>query len=100
MKNMKLNDFLNLMYERQEIEFSYNGHIYNFELSNESLDEKKPLMVNLYEIFEDDVGRCVDKFVYNESTYVNDINALIEKPLFDGKSLLEIDCDITVLYNS
>lgn len=100
MKNMNLNDFLNLMYERQEIEFSYNGHIYNFELSNENLDIKKPLMVNLYEIFEGDDGVCVDKFVYNEITYINDINALIEKPLFDGKSLIEIDCDITVLYNS
>lgn len=46
MKNMKFNEFLDLMYERQEIEFFYNGHVYNFELSSENLDPKKPLTVN------------------------------------------------------
>lgn len=48
MKNMKFSEFLNLMYEKQEIEFSFSGHHYNFELSSENLDKNKPLMVNLY----------------------------------------------------
>ena len=34
MKNMLFTEFLNLMYEKQEIEFSYNGRTYNFELSS------------------------------------------------------------------
>lgn len=42
MKNMKFSEFLNLMYEKQEIEFSYSGHHYNFELSSENLDKNKP----------------------------------------------------------
>ncbi len=100
MKNMELNDFLNLMYEKQEIEFSYNGHVYNFELSSEDLDQTKPLTVNLYEIFKNGNGICIHKFSYNEDTYIRDINAFIEMPLFAGKSLLEIDREITVLYNS
>ena len=100
MKNMKFNEFLNLMYEKQEIEFSYNGHVYNFELSSENLDENKPLMVNLYELFEDKDGVCISKFLFNQETYIEDINTLINKPLFNGKSLLEIELEITVLYNS
>ena len=100
MKNMKFSEFLNLMYEKQEIEFSYNRHVYNFELSSENLDENKPLMVNLYELFEDKDGVCISEFLFNQETYIEDINALISKPLFDGKSLLEIELEITVLYNS
>ena len=42
MKNMKFSEFLNLMYEKQEIEFSYSGHHYNFKLSSENLDKNKP----------------------------------------------------------
>ena len=100
MKNMKFSEFLNLMYEKQEIEFSYNGHVYNFELSSENLDENKPLMVNLYELFDDKDGICISEFLFNQETYIEDINALINKPLFNGKSLLEIELEITVLYNS
>jgi len=100
MKNMKFSEFLNLMYEKQEIEFSYNGRVFNFEISNENLDECKPLMVNIYELFENKDGICINKFLYNEETYIDDINTLIDKPLFNGKSLLEIELEITVLYNS
>lgn len=100
MKNMLFTEFLNLMYEKQEIEFSYDGHTYNFELSSEDLDPKKPLLVNLYETFEDKDGVCVNKFLFNQDTYIQDINSLIEKPLFNGKSLLEIESNITVLSNS
>lgn len=100
MKNMLFTEFLNLMYEKQEIEFSYDGHIYNFELSRENLDPHQPLSVNLYEIFEDEDGVCVYKFLYDKDTYIKDINSLIEKPLFNGKSLVEIELYITVLSNS
>lgn len=100
MKNMKFSEFLNLMYEKQEIEFSYSGHHYNFELSSENLDKNKPLMVNLYEIFEDKEALCISEFLYNEKTYIEDINTLINAPLFNGKSLLEVELEITVLYNS
>lgn len=100
MKNMKFNDFLNLMYDEQEIEFEYDGHTYNFEISYDNSLKDNPLCVNLYEIFEDKDGICVNKFIYNKDTYIEDINNLIEQPLFNGKSLQEIELQITVLFNS
>lgn len=43
---------------------------------------------------------CISEFLYNEKTYIEDINTLINAPLFNGKSLLEVELEIMVLYNS
>ena len=99
MKNMRFAEFLDLMYRKQEIEFSYNGQVYWFELSNVKDIEGNPLMVNLFEISGNN-GRCVAQFVFNEETYFDDINKLIEEPLFNGLSLLRIESNVEVISNS
>jgi len=99
-KNMKFTEFLNLLYEKQEIVFGYKDRKFSFEISSKDLDCRNPLTINLYEIFDDREGQCILEIDYIEDTYKDDIDKLIEMPLFEGKSLMAIERQIVVISNS
>lgn len=100
MKNMKFTEFLNLLYEKQEVVFCHKDKTFSFEISSEGLSETKPLTINLYEIFDEEDGRCMLETKFVEETYREDIDKLIDMPIFDGKSLLEIETEVVVVSNS
>jgi hypothetical protein len=89
---MSLNEFLDMMYEGREIVFLYNDETYNFELSEHR--------INIYKLYENRDGEEIFSEPYEQETYIEQITKLLDLPLYNGKTLYDIEGNVTVLSNS